>query len=73
VDWIKRYIFFNDKRHPQEMGATEVAQFLSYLATERRVAAAGAQGCSGEEWASRVRLIPWDETLAVSEALPPGA
>jgi hypothetical protein len=21
VGWIKRYIFFHDKRHPQEMGA----------------------------------------------------
>ena len=21
VDWIKRYIFFHGKRHPQEMGA----------------------------------------------------
>ncbi|MBA4396888.1 MAG: integron integrase [Syntrophus sp. (in: bacteria)] len=39
VDWIKRYIFFNDKRHPQDMGAAEISRFLSYLATERRVAA----------------------------------
>jgi hypothetical protein len=39
MDWIKRYIFFNDKRHPQEMGATEISRFLSYLATEKRVAA----------------------------------
>jgi len=39
VDWIKRYIFFNDKRHPQEMGAPEISRFLSYLATEKRVAA----------------------------------
>ena len=23
VDWIKRYTFFHDKRHPQEMGAAE--------------------------------------------------
>lgn len=23
VDWIKRYIWFHGKRHPQEMGAPE--------------------------------------------------
>ena len=39
VDWIKRYIFFHDKRHPQEMGASEVEAFLSHLAVERSVSA----------------------------------
>ena len=37
--WIKRYILFNDKRHPVEMGEKEVVRFLSYLATKRRVSA----------------------------------
>jgi hypothetical protein len=31
-DWIKRYILFHGKRHPAEMGAEEVARFLSLLA-----------------------------------------
>ena len=39
VDWIRRYILFHDKRHPQEMGKPEVEQFLSHLAVERNVAA----------------------------------
>ena len=39
VDWIKRYIFFHNKRHPKEMAAPEIAQFISFLATERKVAA----------------------------------
>jgi site-specific recombinase XerD len=39
VDWIKRYILFHGKRHPQEMGKHEVEQFLSHLAVERHVAA----------------------------------
>ena len=38
--WIKRYIFFHDKRHPVEMGAAEVEAFLTSLAVERQVAAA---------------------------------
>jgi hypothetical protein len=39
VHWIKRYIFFHDKRHPAEMGAAEVTQFLSALAVQGNVAA----------------------------------
>jgi integrase len=39
VHWIKRYIFFHGKRHPMEMGAAEVAQFLTFLAVEAKVAA----------------------------------
>jgi integron integrase len=39
IDWIKRYIFFHQKRHPEEMGAPEMEQFLNYLAVKRQVAA----------------------------------
>ena len=40
VHWIKRFIFFSDKRHPRDMGAQEVTAFLSHLARDRDVAAA---------------------------------
>lgn len=39
IDWVRRFIFFHQKRHPADMGAKEVGAFLSYLATERQVAA----------------------------------
>ena len=39
VYWIKQYLFFHKKRHPAEMGASEITAFLTYLAVERRVAA----------------------------------
>jgi integron integrase len=39
VDWVRRFILFHHKRHPADMGADEVGVFLSYLATERQVAA----------------------------------
>ena len=39
VDWIRRYIVFHRKRHPSEMGAGEIAAFLTWLAAERRVSA----------------------------------
>ena len=32
LHWIKRYILFNKKRHPNEMGKPEIEDFLSYLA-----------------------------------------
>jgi integron integrase len=39
VGWIKRFIFFHNKRHPIEMGEIEIGQFLSSLATDARVSA----------------------------------
>jgi integron integrase len=39
VHWIKRFIFFHNKRHPAEMGEKEIAQFLSSLASELHVSA----------------------------------
>ncbi|MFL6332179.1 MAG: integron integrase [Pyrinomonadaceae bacterium] len=39
ADWIRRFILFHRKRHPSEMGAEEVGQFLSHLAVEGKVAA----------------------------------
>ena len=40
VQWIRRFILANGKRHPREMGELEVERFLSNLAVERKVAAA---------------------------------
>jgi len=39
VGWIRRYVIFNGKRHPREMGEAEVTRFLSHLAVERKVSA----------------------------------
>ncbi|TDN49680.1 integron integrase [Azoarcus indigens] len=38
VYWVRAFVRFHGVRHPREMGATEVEQFLSWLATERKVA-----------------------------------
>jgi len=40
ADWIKRFIVFHGKRHPETLGAPEVEAFLTNLAVERKVAAA---------------------------------
>jgi integron integrase len=39
VQWIKRFILFHGKRHPQEMGAAEMEAFLTHLAVEGKVSA----------------------------------
>lgn len=36
--WIKQYIFYNNKQHPANLGASEVKAFLTWLATHRHVA-----------------------------------
>jgi integron integrase len=38
INWIRRYILFHDKRHPQEMGPAEIEAFLTHLAVEGKVA-----------------------------------
>lgn len=38
VQWIRRFILFHNKRHPQEMGDREINQFLTHLAVKARVA-----------------------------------
>jgi len=35
TDRIKRYILHSDKRHPRDMGASEMMQFLTHLAVQR--------------------------------------
>lgn len=40
TDWIKRYILFHGKRHPNELGGQDVESFLTHLAVEGKVAAA---------------------------------
>ncbi|MGB1237488.1 MAG: integron integrase [Pseudomonadales bacterium] len=35
--WIRQFILFHHKRHPQSMGPTEVQCFLNYLANDRHV------------------------------------
>lgn len=38
-DWIKRFVLHFGKRHPRDLGAAEVEQFLTYLAVHGKVAA----------------------------------
>ncbi len=39
VGWIRRFILFHGKRHPDGMAADEITRFLSHLAVEGKVSA----------------------------------
>jgi integrase len=39
INWIYRFIIFHNKRHPEEMCGKEIAEFLTYLAVDRKVSA----------------------------------
>ena len=39
VGWIRRFILFNGKRHPREMGESELQSFLAPLAIQKHVSA----------------------------------
>ena len=59
VDWIKRFVLHFDKRHPRDLGAVEVEQFLTYLAVKRNVAA------STQNQAKSALLFLYKEVLAM--------
>jgi len=39
VGWIRRFILFHGKRHPEHLGSPEVTAYLSHLASSRQVSA----------------------------------
>ena len=82
LQWVRRFILFHGKRHPENMGEPEVAVFLTHLAVERNVAAATQnQALSaivflyshvlGHEldWLKNVTL--WQEVPSTLDYLPP--
>ncbi len=62
VDWIRRFVLFQGKRHPREMGAQEVEAFLTHLAVRGKVSA------STQNQAKSALLFLYKEVLA--EELP---
>ena len=65
-NWIKRFILWHSKRHPKEMGATEVHAFLSHLATDRKVSA------STQNQALNALVFMYNDVLGVNlEAIGP--
>lgn len=59
LDWIRRYILHNGKRHPKDMGAVEVEAFLTHLAVSRNVSS------STQNQAKSALLYLYKEVLGV--------
>jgi integron integrase len=59
VHWVRRFILFHGKRHPESMGAAEVQAFLTHLAVERNVSA------STQNQAKSALLFLYKEVLQV--------
>ena len=59
VDWIRRFIVFHGRRHPDQLGAGHVEKFLTHLAVEGRVAA------STQNQAKSALLFLYREVLGV--------
>ncbi|MDD5461810.1 MAG: integron integrase [Methylococcales bacterium] len=59
TDWIKRFVLFNHKRHPADMGVAEVEAFLTHLAVEGQVAA------STQNQAKAALLFLYREVLGI--------
>ncbi len=72
VDWIRRFIIFNDRRHPDELGPSEVAAFLTHLAVDRQVApTTQAQAKSAILFLYKVVLnaqLPWLEEIVAAKS-----
>ncbi|BBP03705.1 integron integrase [Sulfuriferula plumbiphila] len=59
TDWVKRFVLFHEKRHPREMGAVEVEQFLTHLAVVGKVSA------STQNQAKSALLFLYRDVLAI--------
>ena len=62
LQWVSRYVEYHDFRHPQELTAKDVEQFLTMLATKRRVSA------STQNQALAAILFLYKEVLGIKAA-----
>lgn len=59
TEWVKRFILHFGKKHPKDMGAAEVEQFLTHLAVQGQVSA------STQNQAKSALLFLYKEVLAI--------
>ena len=39
IEWIRQFVLFHGRRHPQAMGEAEVSAFVTHLANDKNVSA----------------------------------
>lgn len=60
IQWIRRYIYFQGKRHPEDIGEEEISSFLTHLAVDRKVSA------STQNQALSALLFLYKQVLAIN-------
>ena len=43
--WVRQFVLFHDRRHPRELGAGEVQEFLTHLAVDRELRGSSQSQC----------------------------
>ena len=62
--WVRRFVRFHGRRHPRELGATHVRDFLTHLARDRQVSA------STQNQALAALLFLYRDVLEMAMAAP---
>jgi integron integrase len=71
VQWVRRFILFHHKRHPQEMAVPEITAFLTHLAVHEQVSASTQnQALSALLFLYPYVLQPLDEAIDAVRAKP---
>ncbi|MBI3014824.1 MAG: phage integrase N-terminal SAM-like domain-containing protein [Candidatus Tectomicrobia bacterium] len=74
VHWIKRFIFFHNKRYPAEMGEAEIGQFLASRKYPPPLPLSGETGTNCEslliEGSEKLRIPPPREIVSQSAVRP---
>lgn len=60
ITWIKRFILFNNKRHPREIREKEISKYLTFLADKANVSA------STQNQASSAILFLYHDVLEIN-------
>ena len=60
IQWIRRYIYFHGKRHPEDMGEEEISSFMTHPAVDRNVSA------STQNHALSALLFLYKQVLAIN-------
>ncbi|KPK82551.1 MAG: integrase [Gemmatimonas sp. SM23_52] len=66
VSWVRRYVLFHGKQHPAELGAAQIAEFLTSLAEEDQVSA------STQSQAASALIFLYKTVLGVDIAMVDG-
>ena len=72
IQWVRRFVLYDDKRHPREMGTPEVQAFLTHLAVDGQALPAPMFRRSGSGSAAPIVCIALKTENTAAPAAAPG-